>query len=101
MCWRVCAGLLVALLPLLAVLSSNPACHRLFHPDAQTPAHECILSVLAEGKALVADAAADPAPPSRLLLAVARWTPSALVGQIDVRLAPSRAPPVGVSSLVG
>jgi hypothetical protein len=98
---QMCTVLLVALLPLLASLSSGPALHRLLHPDAQAPAHECVAKVLADGQVLVAGADALPLPPRPSLLWTAPASCRAFVCRVDLRLAPGRAPPVAVSSLVG
>jgi hypothetical protein len=88
------AGLLLHVVLLLAVCSSGPLLHRLWHADALAPNHACAITTLAAGHALPASATLVALSPTLGWLAPAlRPSPPATLER-DRRLASPRAPPV-------
>ncbi len=75
------------------VLASSAALHDVIHPDATSPLHHCVVTLLAQGQITSGTVAAEV-----VLLAVVvllRLPPLKTVANVafDCRLSPSRAPP--------
>lgn len=79
----------------LVALSSSESLHRFFHSDSQQATHECLVTFFSKSHLLA------PFTPFAALLAVlvcfgwARLAEDGLPPMADLRLAPSRGPPVG------
>ena len=78
----------------LVSLTSSSALHQALHPDSHQPTHECLVTCLAKGQLLFL---------ATVLLATtglaSEWVPAVAepnepFSRFDVRLEPSRAPPV-------
>lgn len=95
--WRTMLIVPLSLLLMWAsALSASPYLHHLAHHDANSPAHECMATVMAKGEFLLTDAHTDHlvVPPSEVLppVAVPRLSPI----EMEMRLHGSRAPPVSI-----
>ncbi|MBM3839550.1 MAG: hypothetical protein FJ398_16595 [Verrucomicrobia bacterium] len=91
-------GLLLFLWVRTTVLAASPALHAETHPDAQSPKHQCLVTLLAHGKLLFSEPELI-----RVQRVEAIWVQSAhfssvLLPAVPHRLSSSRAPPAAVSS---
>jgi hypothetical protein len=85
----VCLALYFALL----LFASVPALHRLVHPDADSPDHHCVITLLVKG--LVDTAGVASVVVVFFAFVIFRLPPPIRVvcRSFDYRLSPSRAPP--------
>lgn len=86
------SALLLGALLMVQGMVALPGLHRLVHYDAGTPAHQCAVTMLAQGQVDCATTDFCILPPSPVLT---RETPlpEANFVSTDVRLLPSRGPP--------
>jgi hypothetical protein len=96
--WGVFTHLAAALMLVIwlgaAALSASPGLHRLFHPDAQEPNHECAVTHVQQQWLLWTPATGMAAPPSALLLGRLAMADAGWPREADHRISPSRAPPL-------
>jgi hypothetical protein len=91
---RVSAGISLALFLALVVFSSSEKLHKLIHPDADSPDHQCAITMLAQGQV--------NAPSSSLIVIVFVCAlffvlpplRTAALPSFDYRFSASRAPPL-------
>jgi hypothetical protein len=87
------AVLLAGLFALSLVLGASPALHGALHSDANNPAHQCAISLLAHGLVLPSEAAAALVPTISFLFCALLLTEGVLPSSADCRLFYSRGPP--------
>lgn len=90
------AGAVVSLVFFLALLlfTSSHRLHKLIHPDADSPDHQCAITMLAHGQV---NASALPPVLVAFVATLFFLLPplqSALVSSFEYRFCPSRAPPL-------
>jgi hypothetical protein len=87
------AFVLAVLVLLLSALGSSPALHKLIHPDAGAPDHECVISLFANGQVSSAPSAQVLVGLVLLFGGVALLTATLIFSSADYRFSSSRAPP--------
>lgn len=82
-----------------SALSASPYLHHLAHHDSNSPAHECMATVMVKGEFLLTDAHVERlvVPPSEVKPRVA--APHFSPIEVEMRLHGSRAPPVSAPLL--
>ena len=95
--WLRPCGLLLALLLLAALtLQAFPRFHHEVHNDADSPGHQCLVTMLQSGGVELAPAAAAVVA-TFLAWSVLRFSlPEVLIPTVAFRLLPERAPPVAL-----
>lgn len=75
------------------VLASSVVLHKVIHPDADSPLHHCVVSLLAQGQLTCGTVAAEVV--LIVVVVLLRLPPLKTVANVavDCRLSPSRAPP--------
>lgn len=87
------AGLLTILFLLLGTASVSHSLHNFFHSQSAA-SHSCIICHLAKGQISAADAAPVAAIFAFVFLGLTLFANSITLSAVDLRLSPSRAPPV-------
>lgn len=88
------------LLVLANIMAANPHFHSLIHPDAATPGHVCLATLIGQQQIIgMASAAVFVCPPLVLLFILAALSPLVLAVS-HYRFSRSRAPPAFFSSFV-
>jgi hypothetical protein len=85
--------LLLGLFLSLQAMAALPALHSLVHPDASDPGHECAVTLFSHGQVDVSSAAVS-AFRAPALLSSSQELPRVIFVSADIRLLPSRGPPV-------
>ncbi len=88
---RISLALLGLFLGLLA-LASVPALHEAIHPDANSPDHECSITLLSRGHVDCCDTAVRMAAPALVVTAICH-PPEITFISCDHPLRPARGPP--------
>jgi hypothetical protein len=79
----------------LAGLASSARLHQFFHSDSHQTNHECLVTFFSKSYLLGAAVPAVAALAVFVCFGLSRLAEGGLPSLADVRLAPSRAPPVG------
>jgi hypothetical protein len=93
---RVAATLAVVFGMLLVsanIMAANPHFHKFIHPDAATPGHVCLATVIGQQQIIRTSAAVLVCPPPLVLLFSPPALPPLVPAAPHYRLSPSRAPP--------
>jgi hypothetical protein len=88
---RISLALLGLFLTLLA-LADVPALHRAIHPDANSPDHECSITLLARGHIDSCNTAIKVMAPAAVVIAMVTPPPVIFVSRENL-LRPARGPP--------
>ena len=91
---------MIALWLALFALVSLPHAHHLLHTDADSPAHECLITAFAKGQLWLGTLVCATLIPLVVCVGAAPLARLILPPRRDWRFAPSRAPPVPASFLV-
>jgi len=87
------SALFLGVFLLLQAMATLPALHALVHHDASDPSHECAVTLFSHGQVDVSSAAVQVhRAPERLICS--QSAPEAIFVSTDLRLLPSRGPPV-------
>ena len=87
------AGMLVGLLLWLATLAATSAFHQSLHADAGTGSHHCLICVFVHGQVDTTGVGGLSVLFIALCVGLVPMARSVMLTSIDLRLAPSRAPP--------
>jgi hypothetical protein len=85
----VCLALFLA----LQLFSASSSLHRAIHPDAASPAHQCVITLWSHGQVDVPGVSLACVIFVAALLFFLPSLPAAVPSSFDYRLSPSRAPP--------
>jgi hypothetical protein len=92
-------SLMLLLWLLTAALAASPDLHHLLHPDSKSATHECLVTLLSKSQLLGGGAAGCALAPVPIIFASLRIIESSPSSGVDLRLSPSRAPPVLPASI--
>jgi hypothetical protein len=87
------AGFLVLVLLFLGTLAASPTLHQWFHPDANAPSHDCVITLFAKGQVSAATVAPLLVGLVILFGGVALLPEMLVLPSADYRFSSSRAPP--------
>ena len=88
------AGLMLVLWLGTFALTVSPELHQLLHSDAQSPAHNCLITQIQQQPLLAGVAAITAPAPAPLEIAAACRAEVQFLPARDYQLPPSRAPPL-------
>ena len=88
------AGTIILLVLFCGLLSSSPALHQFFHPDANNEQHQCAITIFAHGHVDLTDGSPVLAAPILREFQAAALFESAILSSSDYLLLPGRAPPL-------
>lgn len=91
-------GLLLCLWLKATFLAASPALHEETHPDAKSPKHQCVVTLLSQGKLLFSEPEFIRLQPVEAVWVQSDHFLSSPLPAVPHRLASSRAPPAAVSS---
>jgi hypothetical protein len=95
--WRtrqLSAGLCLLLFVVLQTFASSGSLHKLVHHDADSPGHQCAITLLAQGQIDSPVVPTGPVPLTAEFIFSPLPSDSPVVSTFDYRLSPSRAPPL-------
>jgi hypothetical protein len=85
---------LTALVLLLSFAGASPQLHKLLHPDADSPDHNCAVTLFAHGQVDAASVSTVVVGIAVLFGGIALLAETLVLPLADYRYSPSRAPPV-------
>jgi hypothetical protein len=91
---RLSAAASLALFLLLVIFSSSEQLHKLIHPDADSPGHQCAITMLAQGQVNAPTSSLVVVAFVSALLFVLPPLRTSAVSAFDYRFSASRAPPL-------
>jgi hypothetical protein len=91
-------GLLLFLWVRTTILAASPALHEETHPDAKSPKHQCVVTLLSQGKLHFNEPEVIRVRPAEAVWVLAPHLESVFIPAVPHSLSSSRAPPAAVSS---
>jgi hypothetical protein len=88
------SGLAMVLLLFSSALAASPSLHHFFHSDSDSPAHTCLVTMLAHGQVLSSEAGVAVALVVAAVLVLVVLETSVPLSERDLRLPAGRAPPL-------